>query len=151
MSKKRCFKCSDELPIEEFYKHPMMGDGHLGKCKRCTKSDVSENYRRRKEYYRSYEKSRNADPERRLDKMRYERSGRKSAPHKYQARMLLARAIRSGKMTRMPCQVCGDPYSEGHHPDYSKPLEVEWLCFVHHRERHGQEAAENWRARGHNR
>jgi hypothetical protein len=39
---KRCFKCGKEKGIDEFYKHPAMGDGHLGKCIECAKRDVKE-------------------------------------------------------------------------------------------------------------
>jgi hypothetical protein len=42
------------------------------------------------------------------------------------------RALRAGTLVRRPCQVCGDPKSDGHHKDHTKPLEVEWLCRSHH-------------------
>ena len=32
--------------------------------------------------------------------------------------------------------VCGRENAVGHHPDYAKPLDVIWLCKIHHRERH---------------
>lgn len=39
---KTCFKCGRTLPITEFYKHKQMADGHLNKCKDCTRKDVRE-------------------------------------------------------------------------------------------------------------
>jgi len=34
-----------------------------------------------------------------------------------------------------PCEVCGDK-AERHHPDYTQPLLVKWLCRRHHAEVH---------------
>jgi hypothetical protein len=39
---KICFKCQKEKPLTDFYTHPKMSDGHLNKCKCCTKKDVKE-------------------------------------------------------------------------------------------------------------
>ncbi len=48
------------------------------------------------------------------------------------ARRQVARAIHRGELVRQPCEVCGGEPAEGHHEDYSKPLNVRWLCRLHH-------------------
>lgn len=40
--------------------------------------------------------------------------------------------IRRGAIRRLPCQVCGEVGAQVHHPDYSKPLVINWLCKPHH-------------------
>ena len=51
--------------------------------------------------------------------------------------------IRRGKLIPEPCAVCDDPKVEAHHLDYSKPLDVVWLCRVHHIQLHqGRVASE---------
>jgi hypothetical protein len=52
------------------------------------------------------------------------------------AHSLVAGAIASGELTQQPCEVCADPNTVAHHKDYSKPLDVNWLCRVHHMQAH---------------
>ena len=55
---------------------------------------------------------------------------------KEKARYLFRQALSRGDLARKPCEICGNPNSEGHHPDYWKPLDVIWLCKRHHSEIH---------------
>jgi hypothetical protein len=41
-------------------------------------------------------------------------------------------AVRVGKLKRQPCVICGSLNTYAHHPDYSRPLVVVWLCPLHH-------------------
>lgn len=149
---KTCFKCGQEKPLSEFYRHPRMADGHLGKCKTCAKADVAARIDRKK----SDADWLNQEAERCRKKQRIAREigtaiilrGEKRAavlknnqlkyPQKHEARIALRNAVRDGSVKRLPCEVCGSTDSEGHHDNYSRPLDVKWLCPKHHAERHVQ-------------
>ena len=134
---KTCFKCGEEKPITEFYKHPQMADERLGKCKPCAKTDVAQNYRRNRDHYAAYERERFQRPER---KQAVRRCLANRDPVKRKATYLTSNAIRDGRLIRQPCEVCRAEKVEAHHDDYSKPLDVRWLCRKHHLEHHGKVA-----------
>lgn len=48
----------------------------------------------------------------------------------------LRSAIKRGLIERKPCQACGAPETHGHHSDYLRPLDVTWLCPLHHKREH---------------
>lgn len=83
------------------------------------------------------ERSRNwkaANPERHAE---LARAYRMRNPGKTKAQNQLNYAIRSGKMQRGVCEVCGtDKTIHAHHHDYSKPFDVKWLCFQCHKKAH---------------
>jgi len=133
---KICFKCKQTKEIEFFHKHSEMADGHVNKCKECNNRDVRENRAKKSDYYRDYDKQRQQDPERRKNKRAYEKLHNKNFPEKYRARYLTTNAVRDGRLKRQPCRVCGIEKSEAHHEDYSKPLDVLWMCEPHHKEHH---------------
>ena len=56
----------------------------------------------------------------------------KRYPEKTGARKAVYIALRKGELIKRPCEICGDRRSQAHHDDYSKPLEVKWLCAAHH-------------------
>ena len=44
--------------------------------------------------------------------------------------------VRTGKLKRKPCKICGETITEAHHRNYQDYLDIEWLCRKHHRELH---------------
>ena len=60
-------------------------------------------------------------------------------PEKYQAQRAAQKAIRNGVLVRKPCEKCSNPKVHAHHDDYSKPLEIRWLCSKCHGEIHNNE------------
>ena len=71
--------------------------------------------------------------------MRAERTAawRANHPEKWKAHQAVQTALRNGGLTRLPCEACGATERiHAHHDDYSKPLDVIWLCHAHHMERH---------------
>jgi len=146
---KTCFKCGQEKPLSEYYKMRGMADGLLGKCKKCTCMDVrereirlskspewvlSERKRHREKSAKARACGRVLPPNKEARKLALKKS-REKYPEKNHARQCVSHAIRTGKMTRKPCEKCGER-AQAHHDDYSKPLEVMWLCPKHHGERH---------------
>ena len=146
---KTCFKCGRALPLEEFYRHPMMADGHLGKCKECTCVDVRLNWMARRDKYLAYERARLNAPHRvaarkrraasldgKIDARVRDVAYRLNHPERYAAHTMVHNHLRDGKLHRKPCERCGAPKAHAHHDDYSKPLDVRWLCRKHHMEHH---------------
>jgi hypothetical protein len=121
---KQCFKCVEWKPLADFYKHGQMADGHLNKCKSCTKLDM-RNDRATKPRVREYDRERAKLPHRKASQARITREWR--AKHKDRARAHVM-AEQLGKGPEL-CEGCGlKKRLEKHHPDYSKPLLVVWLC-----------------------
>jgi hypothetical protein len=148
---KTCFKCNAVKPLEEFYKHSRMADGHVNKCKECNKVDVRENRGKKLDYYREYDKKRADIPKRVAARLEYAQSeaGRISQkksvknyetryPYKKIATTAIGNAIRDGKIVKPnSCQICSATGKiHGHHDDYSKPYEVKWMCVKCHIEWH---------------
>ena len=47
------------------------------------------------------------------------------------------KAVLAGQLVPRPCVVCGkSDRVHGHHEDYARPLDVIWLCPIHHSGRH---------------
>lgn len=132
---KECFKCHRTLDISEFYVHKQMKDGHLNKCKECTKKDVSERYFVAIDSRINYERIRSKRPERKKQVLDHMHRHRTANPEKYKAHLAVSNALRSKILIRPNCcSICGKICTpQGHHEDYSKPLDIIWVCVKCHR------------------
>ena len=146
---KTCFKCGESKSVDEFYKHPGSADGYLGKCKGCTKKDTTANRENKAEYYKRYDKKRAQLPHRVRAREKYQKENlekvneikkkwAKKNRHKTNATLQVKRAIEKGALVRSEyCDNCKNTaYTEGHHHDYNKLLEVIWLCKKCHTDVH---------------
>jgi hypothetical protein len=148
---KACFKCGLVKPLNEYYRHPAMGDGRLGKCKECAKKDANRHRSENLEDVQAYDRMRGQDPKRKANVKKryheiyagsdivkkYHQKWLDNNKEKRSAHIVVGNAVKRGDLIRKPCERCGKVKGvHGHHEDYSKPLEVIWLCKKHHGERH---------------
>lgn len=156
---KACKDCGRTKPLGEFYRHPKMADGRLNSCKECVKARVSRHRTANLERIQEYDRKRGQLPHRKAankarapryaaKKGEYLRRYFESQPLKAVAHNAVNNAIRDGKLKAKPCERCGFALGvQAHHEDYSKPLEVVWLCTKCHGARHREINAERRAAR----
>jgi hypothetical protein len=70
-------------------------------------------------------------------KYHYKKTYRSHHPTAAKAHDAVKRALKAGTLKRKNCELCGSAENiHAHHDDYSKPLDVVWLCSACHRMRH---------------
>ncbi len=115
-------------------------DGFIA-CRECMnqysrlwwKNNCSRVLAKKVKYYRNRYRT---NPEFRKRIIASSYKSRVKYPEKARARGILKWRIEKGEIIRLACEICGNPKSQAHHEDYSKPLEVKWLCAKHHMGRH---------------
>jgi len=141
MGRKTCIACHELLDEEQFYPR-------TNKCKVCTRSAVRENRAAKLEYYRIYDRRRAMRPDRVAARAEYAQRNPRPRPEpdaeKRAARVALGNTLRDGRVVRPEhCEMCATACApHGHHDDYSKPLDVLWVCTTCHAAIH-----KYWRAK----
>lgn len=125
-AERKCKCCNWVKKESEFYK----GKGMCKDCYIKRQTEYNNNKREnRLEYMREYMKS-NAG-----------RKSLKESKAKLKREWIYCevyRAVRDGKLSRGTCEVCGSSEVQAHHDDYTQPLNVRWLCRIHHSELHAK-------------
>ena len=132
---KECRKCGTHKPLSDFYVRKSSLDGHRSWCKDCDKKsalDWGVKYRGKAAKYLQQWKKKNPGKVA-GHKLRH----RLKHPEKVKARSRAAQAARNGILEKSLCP-CGRAEVEAHHEDYSKPLEVIWLCHRCHIKLHSE-------------
>jgi hypothetical protein len=112
----RCTTCKETKPVDEFNRDASRGKRRQYRANKCR---TCENAKRARHYL-----SNKTDRERNKKSMKARAHGR------------VYFAKQKGQLIKKPCEVCGVEEADAHHDDYAKPLEVRWLCRVHHRQWH---------------
>lgn len=133
---KTCSGCGADRGVTEFYANPRTADGLQGKCKDCHREAMRQRYWSKRDEIIAFDRERYL---RQRDRYRRNHaSWRRRNPERAKSYAAVSNAIRDGKLHREPCEECGEMRVEAHHDDYSRPLDVRWLCRRHHLEHHGK-------------
>jgi len=132
---KMCAVCHESKPLSEFHRDSRKRDGLQRCCRRCNSAVAYEWQKKNRErYLQNHRKAAKGymarNPEVRLA---HERRMREIHPERYNARKSLRLAIAACRVVKpSTCESCHQPTESrrlhGHHEDYSKPLDVRWLC-----------------------
>ena len=132
---KLCSTCGEIKLCAEFHKHIRNTDGYQSECMDCRKA-INRKYR--KENYPKISKAKKKNYDINKDKIRkyaIEYAGRNRK--ETLARNLMNYAKKKKNIIQQPCERCGlEKNICGHHEDYGKPLDVNWLCKSCHAIRH---------------
>lgn len=112
-----CARCKGMFWEDEMALHSNTNGGYYTYCRSCNATRAREWRQCNREHYNKNDRLR-------------KKATRTESPHILTARMQAFRAYPDGQ----PCEVCGTTPAQRHHDDYSKPLEIRWLCPVHHKE-----------------
>jgi hypothetical protein len=138
---KLCTKCKTEKDEADFNRNSSASDGLQHRCKPCQIAANREWAQRNPETRRAAAARRY---QRELLKFGGRRPSKQSDPTKHRAHVAVELAIKQGRLTRpLICEDCGADGRaiQAHHDDYSRPIEVRWLCAPCHGAYHAQERA----------
>ncbi len=122
---KTCTSCHLSKVESEFSIRRASKDGLVYQCKKCKRACDNNRLPSIREHKKKYRVNHYRANKDRLNKEA--RNFRKENPLKVRARDAVRYALRMGWLVKEPCH-CGETEVQGHHEDYSKPLDVEWLC-----------------------
>lgn len=130
-----CRVCGLVGEAGDFYPRCLRKCGTVGECKECTKLRVRVRALTNPAV-QAYDRERAKRPHVKARIAANAKRWNEKNPEKYKAHYTLTNAVRDGRIERQPCAVCGETYAHAHHEDYSKPLDVLWLCPAHHHRLH---------------
>jgi len=122
-----CRVCECDFPISDFYENHVRRTADLGECKTCTKARVRSRARLNGKV-QEYERQRAKTPKARARSSAIVKRWRMENPAGYAAHNAVSNAVRNKTLSKEPCVFCMSPDVHAHHRDYSRPLDVIWLC-----------------------
>ena len=127
-----CSRCGETKSINGFGKNRSRPNGLSAYCAECMRGTHRRWRQGNPDYYANYRRKYRRDNKMKCSEA-YMRN-RLKYPEKVRAREIVSCEIRNNRLVPQPCEMCNKTPSEGHHEDYSKPLDVKWLCREHHLE-----------------